>query len=173
MAIILNATNDGDRIELRVMHFSGHGDWTTNRDRPTFTLYPLQECYKLWRWGTQMIKVFSKIKMNALAINVIWIEAQLNCIGRVFLQHTSAWAHIGIKRMGELDIIAFKNAVKQKSPEEAAILCSKWEAEITKPEWHPFMIVMVDGKEMEVIREDDAKLVELKEELGEEIYTTW
>lgn len=39
------------------------------------------ECYKLWRWGTQMIKVFSKIKMNALAINVIWIEAQLNCIG--------------------------------------------------------------------------------------------
>uniref|UniRef100_A0A0D3FTR5 Uncharacterized protein n=1 Tax=Oryza barthii TaxID=65489 RepID=A0A0D3FTR5_9ORYZ len=68
------------------MHFSGHGDWTTNRDWPTFILYPLdrttlQECYKLWRWGTQMIKVFSSIKMNALAINVIWIEAQLNCIG--------------------------------------------------------------------------------------------
>uniref|UniRef100_A0A0D9W368 Factor of DNA methylation 1-5/IDN2 domain-containing protein n=2 Tax=Leersia perrieri TaxID=77586 RepID=A0A0D9W368_9ORYZ len=78
--------------------------------------------------------------------------------------------HISIKRMGELDVKAFKNAMKQKSSEEAAILCSKWEAEITNPEWHPFMIVMVDGKEMEVIREDDAKLIELKEELGGEIY---
>ena len=55
--------------------------------------------------------------------------------------------------MGELDLKAFSNALGQKLSKEdaevtAAILCSKWEAEIRNPEWHPFRAVMVDGKEM-------------------------
>ncbi|KAK3164859.1 hypothetical protein QOZ80_1AG0025760 [Eleusine coracana subsp. coracana] len=83
-------------------------------------------------------------------------------------------ARIGIKRMGELDLEAFSKACRKKCSEEdaevtAAFLCSKWEAEIKNPDWHPFRVVMVDGKEMEII-EDDAKLQELKEEHGEEIY---
>ncbi|CAN6247986.1 unnamed protein product [Urochloa humidicola] len=92
------------------------------------------------------------------------------------LEHGGARAHIGIKRMGELDPKAFSNACKKILPEEnvevnAVILCSKWEAEIKKPEWHPFDVVAVGGKDMEVIKEDDPKLKELKEELGGEIYT--
>ncbi|KAL5220257.1 hypothetical protein ABZP36_024970 [Zizania latifolia] len=83
-------------------------------------------------------------------------------------------AHIGVKRMGELDLEAFSNVCRKKSSEEdaevtAAILCSKWEAEIKNPDWHPFRVVLVDGQEKEII-EDDAKLRELKEEHGEEIY---
>ncbi|KAM0923467.1 hypothetical protein ACQ4PT_005526 [Festuca glaucescens] len=85
-------------------------------------------------------------------------------------------AHIGIKRMGELDVKAFSNACRGKLSEEdaevtAAILCSKWEAEIRNPEWHPFRVIMVGGKHMEIIDGDDAKLRELKEEHGEEIYS--
>ncbi|CAL5035224.1 unnamed protein product [Urochloa decumbens] len=59
------------------------------------------------------------------------------------LEHGGARAHIGIKRMGELDPKAFSNACKQILPEEnvevnAAILCSKWEAEIKKTRMAPF-----------------------------------
>ncbi|BAD68892.1 X1-like [Oryza sativa Japonica Group] len=83
-------------------------------------------------------------------------------------------SHIGIKRMGELDLEAFSKACRKMSSEEdaeitAAILCSKWQAEIKNPDWHPFRFVLVDGQEKEII-EDDAKLQELKEEHGEDIY---
>lgn len=81
--------------------------------------------------------------------------------------------HIGIKRMGELDLKAFSKACQKERTENAevtaAFLCSKWEAEIKNPDWHPFRVVTIDGKEMAII-EDDAKLRALKEEHGEEIY---
>ncbi|KAM0923468.1 hypothetical protein ACQ4PT_005527 [Festuca glaucescens] len=83
-------------------------------------------------------------------------------------------AHIGFKRMGELDLEAISNACRKLSKEDAevtaAIICSKWEAEIKNPDWHPFRVGMVDGKETEIIDADDAKLQGLKEEHGEEIY---
>lgn len=84
-------------------------------------------------------------------------------------------ANIGIKRMGELDLKAFANAFKQKLSKEdaevtAAILCSKWEAEIKNSDWHPFKVVMVDGKETEILSVNDEKLQKLKEEHGEEVY---
>ncbi|KAL6842612.1 hypothetical protein ACP4OV_027456 [Aristida adscensionis] len=90
------------------------------------------------------------------------------------LELSGGQAHIGIRRMGELDVKSFSKACRKKCSEEeaevtAAFLCSKWEAEIKNPDWHPFRVVMIDGKDTEII-EDDAKLRELKEEHGEEIY---
>ncbi|KAF8780036.1 hypothetical protein HU200_002003 [Digitaria exilis] len=65
-------------------------------------------------------------------------------------------ANIGIKRMGELDPKAFRVACsKRLSKEDAeftsAMLCSKLEAEIKDPNWHPFRVVCVDGKEMALV----------------------
>lgn len=68
-----------------------------------------------------------------------------------FIELSGGRAHIGIKRMGELDLKAFSNAWRQRPTKEgevtATILCSKWEAQIKNPSWYPFKVVMVDGKE--------------------------
>lgn len=53
--------------------------------------------------------------------------------------------------MGELDDGPFLPACKQKfSKDEAEIkaaeYCSHWQHELKKPEWHPFKIVLTDGK---------------------------
>ncbi|CAL9123490.1 unnamed protein product [Musa textilis] len=81
---------------------------------------------------------------------------------------------IGIKRMGELDEKAFQNACRKKYKAEeadikAAELCSSWQEELKKPAWHPFKIVRSDGKEQEVIDEDDTNLKKLWIELGDDV----
>nr|CAB3460267.1 unnamed protein product [Digitaria exilis] len=87
---------------------------------------------------------------------------------------TNSQTHIGIRRIGELDSKVFLKTCKRKlssqdAKAESIILCSKWQSEISNPEWNPFRVTMVDGHEVEVIREDDKKLHELKE-YGEEAY---
>jgi hypothetical protein len=63
---------------------------------------------------------------------------------------------IGIKRMGDLDLKSFAIACKNKMSKEdagvtASILCSKWEEEIKDPEWHPFKVIVDEGKEKVII----------------------
>ncbi|KAJ3672438.1 hypothetical protein LUZ60_007159 [Juncus effusus] len=89
----------------------------------------------------------------------------------------SANATIVIKRMGELDAKIFQKVYRQKyaSKEEADLealkVCTKWQdEELMNPNWHPFKVEVIDGKEQEVVKEDDEKLIELRENYGKEIY---
>ncbi|KAJ3694895.1 hypothetical protein LUZ60_000272 [Juncus effusus] len=82
---------------------------------------------------------------------------------------------IGIRRMGEIDEKGFQSACRLKFPKsevdvKAMELCSKWQEELKKPDWHPFQVISVDGKAKEVIREDDEKLAALRAELGQDAY---
>ncbi|KAK6139550.1 hypothetical protein DH2020_026696 [Rehmannia glutinosa] len=84
--------------------------------------------------------------------------------------------NIGIKRMGEIDDKAFKNACKLRfPPEEADIkaveLCSLWQEYLKNPEWHPFKIVEDEnGNAQRILKEDDELLRGLKDEWGDEVH---
>ncbi|GAB4850493.1 hypothetical protein Ancab_029799 [Ancistrocladus abbreviatus] len=83
--------------------------------------------------------------------------------------------NIGIKRMGEIDEKAFVLTCKQRfradeAPIKASELCSLWQENLKKPDFHPFKVVEADGKAEEIIDEEDEKLKNLRNEWGEEIY---
>ncbi|XP_029129696.1 protein INVOLVED IN DE NOVO 2 isoform X2 [Cajanus cajan] len=82
--------------------------------------------------------------------------------------------NIRLKRMGELDTRPFLQAMKkiynEEAEEKASELCSLWEEHLKNPDWHPFKVIMVEGKEKEIIRDDDEKLNGLKNDLGEGAY---
>ncbi|KAL3639828.1 hypothetical protein CASFOL_014796 [Castilleja foliolosa] len=89
---------------------------------------------------------------------------------------SSRYVNIGIKRMGEINDKAFRNACKKKfSSEEAEMkaveLCSSWEEKLKNPEWHPFRVVEDEkGNTQHVLKEDDELLKGLKQEWGDEVY---
>ncbi|KAL5991911.1 hypothetical protein ACLOJK_012823 [Asimina triloba] len=81
---------------------------------------------------------------------------------------------ITIKRMGELDQKPFVAACKKKFPAgEAEMksmeLCSLWEEHLRNPEWHPFRNITIGEKIEEAIKEDDDKLLDIKNEWGDEV----
>ncbi|KAJ0986564.1 hypothetical protein J5N97_004920 [Dioscorea zingiberensis] len=87
----------------------------------------------------------------------------------------SGWTKIGIKRMGELHPKPFRVACKERysvdeAAKKAAELYSVWQNEIKQPSWQPYKIVDIDGVKREVIDEDDAKLRNLRIELGDDVY---
>ncbi|XP_065870558.1 protein INVOLVED IN DE NOVO 2-like [Euphorbia lathyris] len=91
------------------------------------------------------------------------------------LKDVSSRALIGVKRMGELDGKPFLEVMKRKyredeAEERASELCTLWVEYLKDPDWHPFKIVRIDGKDKEVIREDDEKLMGLRKEMGDEVY---
>ncbi|KAK7285223.1 hypothetical protein RJT34_19986 [Clitoria ternatea] len=91
------------------------------------------------------------------------------------IKELSSHGNIRLKRMGELDTRPFLEAMKKRYNEEEAeertsVLCSLWEEYLKDPDWHPFKVIMLDGKEKEIIKDDDEKLNGLKKELGQGAY---
>ncbi|XVE69202.1 hypothetical protein DITRI_Ditri09bG0132700 [Diplodiscus trichospermus] len=93
------------------------------------------------------------------------------------LKEISSHAQIGVKRMGELDPKPFLEAMKRRYNEElaekrASEVCSLWEEYLKDPDWHPFKCTKLEGKEEyeEVINDEDEKLRDLKNEMGNEVY---
>ncbi|KAL5542781.1 hypothetical protein UlMin_010491 [Ulmus minor] len=81
------------------------------------------------------------------------------------LNVSSKNASIGVKRMGDLDVKPFHDAVKRKrsgkeADQKAMELCSLYDSYLRDPSWHPFK---------EIINEKDEKLKNLKK-YGEEVY---
>ena len=68
------------------------------------------------------------------------------------MKELSSHSNIRLKRMGEIDTIPFLDAMKKRYNEEeaeerASELCSLWEEYLKNPDWHPFKVIMVEGKE--------------------------
>ncbi|KAF5203422.1 Factor of dna methylation [Thalictrum thalictroides] len=82
---------------------------------------------------------------------------------------------IGIRRMGELDQKPFRDVCMEKFSTEdwrmkSAELCSFWQENIKNSHWHPFITTQKDGKFYEAINDDDDKLKQLKDSMGEQVY---
>ncbi|KAE8647991.1 protein INVOLVED IN DE NOVO 2 [Cucumis sativus] len=91
-------------------------------------------------------------------------------------------SHLRIKRMGELDTKPFHEAMKKiynedEADERASELCSLWAEYLKDPDWHPFKVIKVEGKdapdgkekEIEILDDEDEKLKGLKKDYGEEV----
>ncbi|EOY18111.1 XH/XS domain-containing protein, putative isoform 4, partial [Theobroma cacao] len=68
------------------------------------------------------------------------------------LKEISSRAHIGVKRMGELDSKPFFEVMKRRYNEEqaeerASELCSLWDEYLKDPDWHPFKRIKLEGEE--------------------------
>ncbi|KAM3197596.1 hypothetical protein ACQJBY_072957 [Aegilops geniculata] len=79
----------------------------------------------------------------------------------------SGGAVVGIKRMGQLDENPFRAACnlkyKDNNPEgKAAKLVSYWQEEIQNPLWRPFLTILVDEEDKEVIDDNDPILSKLR-----------
>ncbi|KAJ9553330.1 hypothetical protein OSB04_017375 [Centaurea solstitialis] len=91
------------------------------------------------------------------------------------LKEVSKSAHIGVKRMGELENKPFYDAMKQRyneseAEDRASEICSLWEEYLRDPSWHPFKVITINGKPQEIIDENDGKLKGLKRDLGDSAY---
>lgn len=62
--------------------------------------------------------------------------------------------------MGELDTRPFFEALKKKyrknEVEDRVLeMCSLWEEHLTKPDWHPFKVIIAEGKEKVTVKHID------------------
>ncbi|XP_022755771.1 factor of DNA methylation 4 isoform X2 [Durio zibethinus] len=95
----------------------------------------------------------------------------------ITFKDVSTRAYIGVKRMGELDIKPFQTAAKRKysaveADVKSAELCSLWQDYLRDPSWHPFKILTdKEGNSKEILDEEDEKLIAVKTEFGDEVYT--
>ncbi|XP_076898903.1 protein INVOLVED IN DE NOVO 2-like [Bidens hawaiensis] len=85
-------------------------------------------------------------------------------------------AHFGVKRMGELDEKPFIAAAKRHCStktdvlENAIKVATVWEDHLRDPSWHPFKIITIGGNIMEILDEEDEKIVRLKNEFDKDVF---
>ncbi|KAJ1396778.1 putative domain XH [Sesbania bispinosa] len=117
--------------------------------------------------------------LDALNQTLIIKERELNDelqeARRELINRLITLANIGVKRMGELDTGPFLEAMKKRYNEveaekKASEMCSLWEEYLKDANWHPFKVVNIEGKEKEIISDDDEKLKGLKNDMGEGAY---
>ncbi|XP_071724654.1 factor of DNA methylation 4-like [Rutidosis leptorrhynchoides] len=85
---------------------------------------------------------------------------------------------LGVKMMGQLNKGPFRCVVKRKYLNAGAddvkkkvdALWGEWKGYLGDPQWHPFKMIQVPGGHKEIINEEDEKLKNLKNELGDEIW---
>ncbi|KAE9461116.1 hypothetical protein C3L33_06985, partial [Rhododendron williamsianum] len=69
-------------------------------------------------------------------------------------------------------LVHAKRKYGKEADSKAMELCSLWDAYLRDASWHPFKIIRgSDKEEHKVIDEDDEKLKNLKNELGDEVYS--
>ncbi|CAI9113890.1 OLC1v1014589C1 [Oldenlandia corymbosa var. corymbosa] len=103
-------------------------------------------------------------------------DARKELISSLSEMLSSSRAHIGIKRMGDIEAKNFEEQCKLKFPDDYEVkaleLCSLWQERMKDPEWYPFKVIRIsDDNFMNELNEDDALLKELKLEWGGKIYT--
>ncbi|KAJ4825294.1 hypothetical protein Tsubulata_012520 [Turnera subulata] len=89
-----------------------------------------------------------------------------------FSEMSGRYGDIGVKRMGELDIRPFVEAMKRKyggqdAEDRAFEISSSWEEYLRDPGWHSFKRITIAGQLHEVVDDEDNKLKKLKEDVGE------
>ncbi|CAJ1941947.1 unnamed protein product [Sphenostylis stenocarpa] len=80
------------------------------------------------------------------------------------IKELSFRGNIRLKRMGELDTKPFIEAMKKRYNEEevqekASELCSLWEEYLKNPEWHPFKVIMAEGKEKVSVKHRSPEII--------------
>jgi len=76
------------------------------------------------------------------------------------IKELSSRGNIRLKRMGELDTRPFLEAIQKRYKDEdveevASAVCSLWEEHLKNPDWHPFKVIMVEGKEKVPVKHID------------------
>ncbi|XP_021769458.1 kinectin-like [Chenopodium quinoa] len=94
---------------------------------------------------------------------------------KCFLTMESNGTKIGIKRVGKIDPQPFRDVCSKKFcslswEEKFNELYYLWQENVNDSSWNPFKKDIISGELSEVADENDKKLVELREEWGEEAY---
>ncbi|KAK3161367.1 hypothetical protein QOZ80_1BG0076210 [Eleusine coracana subsp. coracana] len=156
--------------ELEVIKLMPHGEESESKNK-------IDELNKELRAKEDKLDAMQSL-MNVLTVkdkksNDTLVQAREVLIDG-FVELSGGRAHIGIKRMGELDLKPFLNACQRSLSKcdaqvSAVTLCSEWQDQVKNTDWNPFKRVMVDGKQVRAI-EDDEKLRKLRDEHGQEVY---
>ncbi|KAJ7012610.1 hypothetical protein NC653_002610 [Populus alba x Populus x berolinensis] len=116
---------------------------------------------------------------QALIVQEHKINDELQEALKELINYLGKWntrAFIGVKRMGDLDSKPFHETTMRKflgreAEQKALESCSPWKDQLRDLSWHPFQVIIdEEGKNEEIIDEDDENLRILKSKHGDEVF---